>query len=397
MDVDFFETYTKLSESISKGDRKKAFNTLFLALRKIFVFDNLTIFLTKNDGVVPEPVFARAVGRGRSKEADASWGEEIANQVVGGSRIILVSPKGTSESDRIRKPYLLGLPIPLPQGSGALVFVRFGGPEYASDQIPLAILAAIQVGRIFERHLLNETQSQLELARQRGQFQDDFIATISHDLHTPLGFIKGYTTSLLRSDTVWDPDTQKEFLGIIDEESDYLIKLIDRILDSARLQSGSMQIKFQPVRLDTMLRDVIIRFKVHHKDLQVVQDIQPTQPIQADAVRLSQVISNLFENAIKYAPGSKITVSLREDSDKQIITVSDSGPGILSDHLPFLFERFYRVPGHENRRGTGLGLFICKQIIRAHHGQINVKTAPGKGTAFTIELPVHVSEGLRKE
>ena len=121
------------------------------------------------------------------------------------------------------------------------------------------------------------------------------------------------------------------------------------------------------------------------------------EPIQADAVRLAQVISNLFENAIKYAPGSKITVSLREDSDKQIITVSDSGPGISSDHLPFVFERFYRAPGHENRRGTGLGLFICKQIIRAHHGQITVKTARGKGTTFIIELPVHVSDVKRKE
>jgi signal transduction histidine kinase len=397
MDGDSLETYAKLSESISKGDWKKAFNSLFLTLRKIFVFDNLTIYLPENDDCVPEPVFARAAGRGRSKEADASWGEEIANQVMSSSKIVMNSPKDTAEADRIRKPYLLGLPIPLPNGCGALVFVRFGGPEYTSDQMSLAMLAAIQVGRIFERRLLNETQSQLEIARQRSQFQDDFIATISHDLHTPLGFIKGYTTSLLRSDTVWDPDTQREFLGIIDDESDYLIKLIDRILDSARLQSGSMQIDFQPVRLDSILRDVIIRFQVYQKDLQVIQDIQPAQPIQADAVRLAQVISNLIENAIKYAPGSDISVSLQQGSDKQIITVSDHGPGISSEHLPYLFERFYRAPGHSTKRGTGLGLYICKQIIRAHHGQIRIKTSLGEGTAFIIELPIHASNPIRKE
>ncbi len=392
MDSETLEIFTKLSESISKDDWKKALNALFLTLHKKFVFDNLVIYMLGKDADVPEPIYARAAGRGRSKEADASWGEEIANQVVDGARIVIDSPKDSSESDRIKLPYMLGLPIPLPRGSGALVFVRFGGPKYSADQMPLASLAAIQAGRIIDRRFLKENQVLLELARQRAQFQDDFIATISHELHTPLGFIKGYTTSLLRTDTVWDPDTQKEFLTIIDEETDYLVNLIDRILDSARLQSGNMPMEFQPVRLDSLLRDVITRFEQHHQDVQVAQDIMPAQPIQADAVRLAQVFSNLFENAVKYAPGSKITVALQDGTDKQVVTFSDRGPGILSEHLPFLFERFYRVPGHPNKRGTGLGLFICKQIIQAHHGQISVRTAPGKGTAFLVELPTHVRD-----
>jgi signal transduction histidine kinase len=211
---------------------------------------------------------------------------------------------------------------------------------------------------------------------------------MSHELHTPLGFIKGYTTSLLRQDTVWDSATQHEFLTIIDEESDQLVTLIDGILDSARLQSGNMVMDLQPVRLDSLLRDVILRIQSRNKDLEIVQNIEPTRPIQADSIRLAQVFGNLFNNAIKYAPGSKITVSLTVDADKQVVTFSDQGPGISSEHLPFLFERFYRVPAHSNKRGTGLGLYICKQIVLAHKGQISVKTVPGKGTTFIIELPV---------
>ncbi len=80
--------------------------------------------------------------------------------------------------------------------------------------------------------------------------------------------------------------------------------------------------------------------------------------------------------------------------NKQIVTVSDQGQGIPSEHLPFLFERFYRVSGHSNKRGTGLGLFICKQIVQAHHGQISVNTSPGKGTAFVVELPVQIDKGV---
>jgi len=389
MDGETLELYTKLSGSVLKDDWKKALNSLYIALRKAFVFDNLAIYLAEKAGAMPEPVYARALGRGRSKEADASWGEEIANRVITTGRITVVTPLESSSSDRITKPYLLGLPLKLPKGNGAIVFVRFGGPEYTEEQMPLAALAAVQTDHIFESHSLKESQTQLEIARKRAQFQDDFIATISHELHTPLGFIKGYTTSLLRPDTVWDPATQREFLNIIDEESDHLLTLIDRILDSARLGSGNMPMNIQPVRLDSLLRDVILRTENCNKDLKIVQDIVPAPPIQGDIVHLAQVFDNLFDNALKYAPGSRISILLRVDPNKQIVTFADQGAGIPFEHLPFLFERFYRVPGHPNKRGTGLGLFICKQIIQAHHGEISVKSAPGKGTTFLVELPAN--------
>jgi signal transduction histidine kinase len=394
MDDQTLEFFDKLSESINREDWKKALNFLFLNLRKNFVFDNLVVYLVETPGTIPEAVYARSVGRGRSKEAEASWGGEIANQVMSANKIIVSTTTGPSSSDRIALPYLLGLPLKLPLGSGAIVFVRFGGPEYNAEQMPWAVLASVQVARVFERRFLRDNQAQLELTRKRAQFQDDFLATISHELHTPLGFIKGYTTSLLRSDTVWDPETQREFLTIIDQESDQLVILIDHILDSARLQSGSMPMDFQPVRLDSLLRDLIIRFQGRYKDLEIVQNIVPAPPIPADSVRLAQVFGNLLDNAIKYAPNSKITISLRVRANKQIVSVSDQGQGIPSEHLPFLFERFYRVSSLSNKRGTGLGLFICKQIVQAHNGQISVNTSPGKGTAFVVELPVQTEKSV---
>jgi signal transduction histidine kinase len=236
----------------------------------------------------------------------------------------------------------------------------------------------------------------LEHARHLAQLQDDFIATISHELHTPLGFIKGYTTSLLRSDTTWDTATQREFLTIIDEESDHLLSLIDRMLDSARLQSGNMSMVFQPVRLDALLRDVTQRVQGHHEDLEVILNLTPAPPIQGDTVRLAQVFDNLFDNAIKYAPRTKISISLRINKNLQIITFADQGPGIATEHIPFLFERFYRVPSHYRKSGTGLGLSICKQIIQAHQGRISIKNLPGKGAAFRIELPFHPKKARKK-
>jgi len=398
MDSEMLEFFTKISESAARDNWKKALDSLFTTLRKKFVFDNLAVYLAETGNTVPEAVYARAAGRGRSKEAEVSWGEEAANQVIASGKIVISVPAGSSSAERVALPHVLGWPFNLLVGSGALVFVRFGGPEYVPEQLLWAALATSQVALVFERRSLKDSRSQLDLARHRAQFQDDFIATISHDLHTPIGFIKGYTTSLLRSDTVWDADTQREFLTIIDEETDHLVTLIDHMLDSARLQTGNMPMDFQPVRLDALIRDVVLRLQSRHKGLEVALDLEPAQPIQADTVRLTEVFVNLFDNAIKYAPGSKITISLKAhdktvsiSDDKQIVTFADRGPGIPSDHLPFLFERFYRVPAHPSRRGTGLGLFICKQIVQAHHGLISVKTAPGKGTAFVIELPVRQS------
>jgi signal transduction histidine kinase len=127
---------------------------------------------------------------------------------------------------------------------------------------------------------------------------------------------------------------------------------------------------------------------VHHPELEVTFDLQPLPPIRGDGTRLSQVFENLFSNAVKYAPTSGVTICMRSIADKIRITFSDKGEGIPPDYLPFVFERFYRVPGERTVTGTGLGLYICKQIIMAHHGNIWVESVLGEGATFVIELPV---------
>jgi signal transduction histidine kinase len=220
------------------------------------------------------------------------------------------------------------------------------------------------------------------------RLQDDFVSTISHELRTPLGFIKGYSTSLLREDTVWDKATQREFLNIIDEEADRLTRLIEDMLESARLQSNTLQFKFSPIRIDALVRDVATRISMYQPRLKITFDFQPLPPFRGDGTRLAQVFENLFSNAIKYAPDSEISIGMRATADKIRIIFTDKGEGIPEDYLPFIFERFYRVPGERTVAGTGLGLYICKQIIMAHHGNIWVESVLGEGVTFIIELPI---------
>jgi len=377
-----------INQSARSDDWKAALDLLVLVLHKELVFDNLAIYLAGSERGLPEVVFARAVGRGRKAEAEVSWGESIANQVILTGRIVIDTPSGKASDNRLALPYLLGLPIFMMKDSGAVLFVRFGGPAYTIAQVKTAMLGTSQISRILERWQFQDNISQLEQASFAAQLQNDFLATISHDLRTPLGFIKGYATSLLRTDTTWNAETQREFLSYIDEEADHLLVLVTKFLDSARLQSGMLSMDFQPVRLDSLIRDLVTRLRNRDKIIDVETDLERTSPIQADSTRLAQVFDNLFENAAKYAPDSPIMIALRDHGDHQTITFADHGPGISPEHLPFLFERFYRVPAQSGKAGTGLGLYICKQIVLAHNGQIKIDTAPNKGTAFIIDLPV---------
>jgi two-component system, OmpR family, sensor histidine kinase VicK len=196
----------------------------------------------------------------------------------------------------------------------------------------------------------------------------------------------------LRQDTNWDEETQKEFLMIIDEEADRLSLLIENVLESARLQSKTLPLRFQPVRLDSVLRDVIMRIRSRQKELDVSMQLESVPPISGDSVRLAQVFENLFTNAIKYAPGSPLVVLLNQVDDNILISFIDRGPGIPKESLPLIFERFYRVRGERTVTGTGLGLYICKQIILAHRGKIWAESTPGQGTTFFIELPINSSK-----
>jgi len=391
MDAPTFSYFQELMNiAITAGDTREAVEQFLAALRQQFVFDNVAVYLQDEKTGTLEIAYARAVGRAKNAEADADWGETFASQVLAKGRLLLKDPETNgSADDRLSQAYLLGIPLSADRlVRGALVFVRFGGPAYEQDHIDMASLGAELLSFMFERRVWKKVNKELHDLKLQMQLQEDFVSTISHELRTPLGFIKGYSTSLLRKDTSWDEETTQEFLTIIDEEADRLSSLIENVLESARLQSKTLPLRFQPLRLDAVLRDVVMRLRVRYKDLEVHMDLQTTLPIHGDGVRVAQVFDNLFMNAIKYAPGSAIDVFLHQVHEKMVVEFKDHGPGIPKESLPLIFERFYRARS-EKATGTGLGLFICKQIIDAHRGKIWAESTLGQGTTFFIELPIN--------
>lgn len=386
------EAVYAISRAVAQAvDIDPALDEIIHLTRSVFIFDNMVIHMSNDSGIL-EPVYARVVGRGRSAEADLAWGEATAQNSYKTVQTTLDHEdlEGSLE-DRLAIRDFLGLPLRTGEGlMGALVFGRFGGPAFTPDQTLLAEFIASHIAQLMGRRKLVEHVANLEAERKLTQLQSDFIATVTHELCTPLGFIKGYATTLLRNDTTWDDKTRREFLTIIDEEADRLRELIDSLLDSSRLQAGTLQMQFQNIRLDTFLRDIVMRARTRYESLSLGLEMnQPGMTIQADATRLAQVFDNLLANAVKYAPGAQIMVTLEMTDRKAHVMVRDTGPGIPPEYLDRLFQRFYRVPGTSAAvRGTGLGLYICRQLVNAHKGEITVESIVGEGTTFHIFLPV---------
>ena len=226
------QIHSTLQAVVRKEDWKEGLDILLASFRDEFVYDNVAIYTLDAQANGFDVIYARAVGRGKHAEADASWGEGIAGHVVEKKEIIIETPHAHGDTSRLDLPHLIGLPLYIGgRLSGALVFVRFAGPVYTTEHIRLASLISLWTASLLERKALQDARVELESVQRQMRLQDDFVSTISHELRTPLGFIKGYSTSLLRQDTTWDEKTQHEFLTIIDEETDRLAQLIENMLE----------------------------------------------------------------------------------------------------------------------------------------------------------------------
>jgi signal transduction histidine kinase len=383
----------RLSEiSAQNQPWKSLLDEMLNASRTIFVVDNLAIYLTDTNASHLDVVYARSFGRGKSGEADVSWGESIANQVTQQHQQVWDEPSSISAENRLNSPLTLGIPLnPFEEIHGALILIRFGGPHFTAKEIEYVHFLSHQIENILLKKIMVEYSQKVHSQSDKSELQQNFISTISHELRNPLGFIKGYTTTLLREDTQWDSNTQKEFLRIIERESNHLQSLIDNLLDSSRLQSGQMSFDNQVVRLDSLIRDEASRAQINHSDLVFHLDFDSTvQPVWGDPNRLAQVIDNLITNSEKYAPGAEIFISLRQQGEKVLIDFRDTGPGISEKYIGSLFQRFFRDPEQSIKvHGSGLGLSICKEIIERQSGKIEASLPAGWGLTFTITLPIH--------
>jgi PAS domain S-box-containing protein len=243
---------------------------------------------------------------------------------------------------------------------------------------------------------ISERKEAEEKLHRIDRMKAEFLSNVSHELRTPLQSISGFT-KLLMNGQVPDPATQQEFLQIIDRESSYLGNLINSLLDMSRLESGRFLINKTLSSIRETVIDSLKSFQsmASDKNISLTEEIPPDLPeIQVDTGRIRQVFFNLLSNAIKYSdPGGSVNFKVEKRKNDLLFRVSDRGIGMSRKALQHLFERFYRAEDNLARGGTGLGLYITKQIVEAHGGHIWVESKVNEGSTFSFDLPFNGKGG----
>jgi len=245
---------------------------------------------------------------------------------------------------------------------------------------------------------LQKLQKAYEELQTLDRMKDEFIANVSHELKTPLISIKGHGELLYDEKLDGISDKQRKSLEAILRNADRLIRLIDSILLISKLQAGKIEFYIEPLDLDEIVQICVGDFKstMEKKHITFEKDILAISKVKGDKDRFIEVISNLLDNAIKFTPeGGKVSIKAWDEAENVHFTVSDSGIGIPADIIPKLFTRFYQLDASTARRygGTGLGLYITKNIIDAFGGKIWIESEVGKGTTVHILVPIAKEDG----
>lgn len=265
--------------------------------------------------------------------------------------------------------------------------LALGGPPARCVEVNAAAIrdaGGARRGAILVFHDLTRIK-QLEAA------STEFVANVSHELRTPLSMIKGYVETLLAG-AKDDPATAEKFLQTIERHANRLALLIGDLLTSSELESGRAVLHLRPVGLRGFVAKALEDFapRAQAREVALVSEM-PELSARADADRLQQVFANLVDNAIKYGrAGGRVTVAGRVLDDRRLqLCVRDDGPGLPTEAVGRIFERFYRVDKGRSREagGTGLGLSIVKDIVHAHGGEVWAESQPGEGAAFFFTLP----------
>lgn len=228
--------------------------------------------------------------------------------------------------------------------------------------------------------------------RKLDKLRKDFIANVSHELRTPISMLQGYSEAIV-DDVAETEEEKKEMAKVIYDESLRMGRLVNELLDLARMESGHIQLTIEEVNLDSFINRIIRKFQGIAKDNEINISANISEEVthfSFDPDRIEQVLTNLIDNAIRHTPkGGYVELTVIRDEKGIHMEVKDSGSGIPEEDLPFVFERFYKADKARTRgrSGTGLGLAIAKNIIDAHHGHISVQSKLGQGTTFSFSLP----------
>jgi signal transduction histidine kinase len=292
------------------------------------------------------------------------------------------------EGARVRVHSAAAIPIRMGSETRGVLYLASQRPAaFGTDDLPFLTLVAARVGVLLERE---------EIRRRRAdtRAREDFVGVVSHELKTPIAVMQAYV-ELLRRRTERDGRPRDvEVLGNIADQTTRMLGMIEELLDVQRIEAGMLRLELGQVELSDLVRRIAAGLQLTTQEHRIVVDAPEAIELSADRRRIEEVVTNLIENAIKYSPaGGEIGVRIERTNDRARVAVADQGVGIAPEEQAHVFERFYRAAGagerlHQGHHGLGLGLYIARELVEQHGGEIGVESHPGAGSTFWFTLPL---------
>ncbi|MGH7830368.1 MAG: sensor histidine kinase [Candidatus Binatia bacterium] len=259
-------------------------------------------------------------------------------------------------------------------------------------RIPFLFGVSILYGYLLEN--ANREKRRAETAEQREHLKMDLVSALAHDMKTPLGVIIGYADNVMSRLAGRSEETRSvEALQRIQHNAERIVHLVTGFLEASKAEAGKLDVARRALSVNRLIRDVAQQLQgdLERKELALELELDETLPdVLADQTQLDRVFWNLISNAIKFTPsGGKIFIRSRRDGAYFCVSVQDTGIGIAREDLPLLYSQFRRLKGSGKIEGTGLGLFIVKTIVEAHRGAVQVESVEGKGSTFSVRIPIH--------
>ncbi len=284
---------------------------------------------------------------------------------------------------------------------GTLILSSTEDRPFGEYDLRLVMLFAEQAAvAISNAQAFRREQESVSRLADLDRLKTDFIATITHELKTPLTSLMGYAQILRKRATDLDPEQREEFFNIMARQGEKILRLIEELLQSSRIEAGGAKLRREPLDLRSIAKDVESGLSGLAKTHSLIFEVpEGDMGLFGDPTALEHVLTNLLENALKYSQaGTEIRLTVEEDEAEILIKVADQGQGIDPEDLPHIFERFRQSGGKgRTRNSVGLGLYIVRSLVGAHGGRVWADSQLGKGTTFTIALPRRAEGDARLE
>jgi signal transduction histidine kinase len=395
--VDILETANRCARALGSSlVVEEAFGAFIREVRGFVPFDRIAVVLVEGERL---EVLATA-GLG----ADEVFPPGSSRQIAGSIFDTLATGRAVYRRDMIDRLHpeeseLLALGLrsrltaPLLVGSlavGLISFARHEPDAFTPEEFELVSL----IGRLAATAVQNiraydAERRTVEELRRLSALRADFVSLVSHELRSPMAAVIGAAETLEQRWRELSPAQRSSFLSLIAGETRRLADLIADVLDTSRIEAGTFTYRFDDVDIGELAQEAVASATLGQDEVTVRATVRgPLPTVRGDRMRLRQVLANLIDNAVKWSNGGELVdVDVSATDGRVVVGVRDRGPGIPREEHGVIFEKFGRAKSGTGRSGTGLGLFIARSIAEAHGGSVEVRSAPGEGAVFTLELP----------